>query len=282
MSFKKALIFYIIGFILWAAYSSDVYAKDGIKGNDDKEKVEELVTAYYEAHTAEGMETLQDYVEDGERAAEEIIVLKICLEHGVEKYDIVEVNAYPLSDEIHWCVTFSYELILEDFDEGIPGFTTLIVRKQKGGTFTIADEIVFMDDDKNEELIEEIRQIMSSDEMYDKMTDVAFAYSDILEENPDIREWVIEVSHELELTRARMKQAEDFTNQVSETITGAHKTYIVHEGDSLWSIAEEQLGCGMYWSSIYEDNRKLIGDDPNLIYVGWELKIDVDTDSTNT
>lgn len=40
------------------------------------------------------------------------------------------------------------------------------------------------------------------------------------------------------------------------------------------SIAEEQLGDGMYWSSIYEANRELIGDDPNLIYVGWELKID--------
>ena len=40
------------------------------------------------------------------------------------------------------------------------------------------------------------------------------------------------------------------------------------------SIAEEQLGDGMYWSGIYEDNRELMGDDPNLIYVGWELKID--------
>lgn len=274
MSWKKALIFYIIGFILWAAYSSDVYAKDDMEGDTDKKKVEEFVTAYYEAHTAEGMETLQDYVGDGERTAEEIMVLKICLEHGFEKYDIVEVNAYSLSDGIHWCVTFSYELILEDFDEGIPGFTTLLVRKQKGGTFTIADELAFMNDDKNEELIEEIRKIMLSDEMYDKMTDVAFAYSDILEGNPDIREWVIEVSYELELTRARMKQTEDLTNQASEIISDAQKTYTVREGDCLWSIAEEQLGGGIYWSSIYEANRELIGDNPNLIYVGWELKID--------
>ena len=275
MNWKRALIFYIIGFILWAAYSCDVYANDDMEGDADKEKVEEFVTAYYEAHTAEGMETLQDYVEDAETVDEEIVVLKICLEHGLEKFDIIEVNAYPLSDEIHWCVTFSYELILEDFDEGIPGFTTLLVRKQKGGTFTIADEPAFMDDDKNEELIEEIRQIMSSDEMYDKMTDVAWAYSDILEKNPDIREWVIEVSYELDLTRARMKLAEDLTNQASEIISDAQKTYVVREGDCLWSIAEEQLGDGMYWSSIYEDNRELIGDDPNLIYVGWELMIDV-------
>ena len=276
MNWKKALIFYIIGFILWAAYSSDVYAKENIKGDTDKEKVEELVTAYYEAHTAEGMETLKDYVEDGGSAAEEIMVLKICLEHGLKKYDVIEVIAYPLSDEIYWNVAVGYELIVEDFDEGIPGFRTLLVRKQKEGTFVIADENAFIDDDK----IEEIRQIMLSDEMYDKMTDVAFAYSDILEQNHDIVEWIQDLSYAITLARADWVE-NDFEQEKGEA-AGIKGTYVVREGDCLWSIAEEQLGDGMYWSGIYEANRELIGDDPNLIYVGWELMIDVDTDLPGT
>lgn len=58
--------------------------------------------------------------------------------------------------------------------------------------------------------------------------------------------------------------------------------YVVREGDCLWSIAEEQLGDGMYWSGIYEANRELIEDDPNLLYVGWTPEIDADTVNTDS
>lgn len=272
MSWKKALIFYIIGFILWAAYSSDVYAKDDMKGDTDKKKVEELVTAYYEAHTAEGMETLQDYVEDGKSAAEEIMVLEVCLESGVKKYGNLDVAAYPLSDGITWTAVVSYELIVEDFDIGIPGLKTLVVHKQKDGTFKIVGEDYFddMDDSKWEELQEEIWELMLSNEIYDQYDDIYFRYNTIVSENPDISEWIIDLQDKVE--QAYVMQVEDhYTKLKSETDAGAQGIYVVREGDCLWSIAEEQLGDGMYWSSIYEDNRELIGDDPNLLYVGWEL-----------
>jgi nucleoid-associated protein YgaU len=61
-------------------------------------------------------------------------------------------------------------------------------------------------------------------------------------------------------------------------------TCVVRTGDSLWRIAERTLadrGNGMvtsadiaqFWPVIYEANRALIGDDPNLILPGQTLEI---------
>ena len=44
------------------------------------------------------------------------------------------------------------------------------------------------------------------------------------------------------------------------------KTYTVKSGDSLWKIAATQLGNGSRWKEIYELNKGIIGDNPNLIY----------------
>lgn len=48
-------------------------------------------------------------------------------------------------------------------------------------------------------------------------------------------------------------------------------TYTVKSGDSLWAIAKMNLGSGSRWRDIYEANRGLIGDNPDVIQVGQEL-----------
>lgn len=61
-------------------------------------------------------------------------------------------------------------------------------------------------------------------------------------------------------------------------------SYVVRAGDSLWRIAERTLvarnsdsvtsaDIAQFWPVVYEANRALIGDDPNLIFPGQTLQI---------
>lgn len=49
-------------------------------------------------------------------------------------------------------------------------------------------------------------------------------------------------------------------------------TYTVKAGDTLWTIAKDQMGSGYKWTSIYEANKTVIKSS-NLIYVGQVLTI---------
>lgn len=53
------------------------------------------------------------------------------------------------------------------------------------------------------------------------------------------------------------------------------KTYTVVNGDSLWKIAQKFLGDGNRWKEIYtyNNNRSIIGGNPNLIRAGQVLSI---------
>lgn len=53
------------------------------------------------------------------------------------------------------------------------------------------------------------------------------------------------------------------------------KTYTVQNGDSLWKIAQKYLGNGSRWNEIYtyNNNKSIIGGNPNLIRAGQVLSI---------
>ena len=57
-------------------------------------------------------------------------------------------------------------------------------------------------------------------------------------------------------------------NDASSSASGGR--YIVSAGDSLWRIADQQLGDGSRWEEIYELNQDEISD-PSSIYIGQEL-----------
>jgi LysM domain len=61
------------------------------------------------------------------------------------------------------------------------------------------------------------------------------------------------------------------------TVAAAEKkesagTYIIRQGDTLWAIAKRYLGSGLRYTSIFQDNRKVIRN-PNLIHPKQELSV---------
>lgn len=71
--------------------------------------------------------------------------------------------------------------------------------------------------------------------------------------------------------------------QASPTTTNSNRpvekhiprTYTVRKGDDLWTIAQRLLGRGSRWREIYtyNNNKKIIGGNPNLIRPGQVLSI---------
>ena len=82
------------------------------------------------------------------------------------------------------------------------------------------------------------------------------------------------------VTEAKQKSSPKTTNNIqpgtrpeskkSDTSTNTEqtKTYTVKQGDCLWNIAQRLLDNGSRWQEIYDMNREVIGNNPNLIYAG--------------
>lgn len=51
------------------------------------------------------------------------------------------------------------------------------------------------------------------------------------------------------------------------------KTYTVKPGDSLWKIAQKFYEDGSQYTKLYDANKKVVGNNPDLIYPGQVLKI---------
>ena len=71
------------------------------------------------------------------------------------------------------------------------------------------------------------------------------------------------------------KTTVDNAKRPASTKPAAKKTYMVKKGDSLWKIAARSdiYGNGSKWNTIYNANKALIGNDPDLIHPGQKLVI---------
>ena len=63
------------------------------------------------------------------------------------------------------------------------------------------------------------------------------------------------------------------TEDREDTKEPVTQTYVVKQGDSLWSITKNFSGSGGNWGSLYVINKEVIGGNPNLIYPGQVLTL---------
>ena len=70
-------------------------------------------------------------------------------------------------------------------------------------------------------------------------------------------------------------KSNDNQTQQRETKAVESTTYTVVKGDNLSKIAKKLTGNSANWKTIYEQNKDVIGGNPNLIYPGQELVINV-------
>lgn len=259
--------------VICEAKETGAASKQKAAAAGEEQEVAEFVTAYFEAILSEELETLADYVDDPENEDFQKGFLRnqVTREHGFKGWENIEVVVCPMSDGKHWLASASGDMIVEEFDVGLPGSVTYLVGRNEKGEL----KILISDDSVSDELIEEMRELMTSDEMVDHYTETAVAYNELIAERTDIAEWLVETNNAIEEETLEALE-ETFSTKLNSGngTAGAKKdSYIVKKGDCLWDIAEEQLGDGMLWSGLYERNQDVIGDNPDLLYVGITLQL---------
>lgn len=248
-------------------------------GTKEEQEVVEFVTSYYEAQSPERIETLADYVDDpqSDDFQRDLLRQQVTFrEGGIQGWEILEVIAVPMSDGKHWVVWVSGNLIVEAFDVGVPGAKVELVGRNKEGELKIAS---YANDPATDSdaFIKEMREISLSDEMIEHNNEVAAAYNDLISERPDIMEWTLKMSEAVDREMQKALTGEALSEKAdseAEESAAKNSSYTVQKGDCLWNIAEQQLGDGMFWSSLYEQNQEVIGEDPDLLYVGITLQLD--------
>lgn len=72
---------------------------------------------------------------------------------------------------------------------------------------------------------------------------------------------------------AARAQSTTKTQATNTGTTQTQKTYTVVRGDCLWNITKKYTGNGARWRELYNLNKQVIGNNPNLIYPGAVLTL---------
>lgn len=252
--------------------------------DDVEQEIAGFVTSYYKAESPEGIDTLADYVDDPESRRFQIDLLRLreTLKCGVKGWENIKVLVRPMSDGKHWVVSASGDMIVEEFDVGIPGLREMLIGRNTEGELRISS-YAFDPETDSDAFINEMREISLSDEFVEHSNEIAAAYNDLIAERQDIMDWLLETQEAVDRAVAETlvreeeslsEKADSDADSEAEEPVAKNSSYTVKKGDCLWNIAKQQLGDGMFWSSLYEQNKEVIGEDPDLLYVGITLQLD--------
>lgn len=277
---RSRTIFLCVSIIFCLFGQTFIYA--GTKESSAEEEATACVEAYFEALSKGDIETANECFngEDEQWRTQRLSLMKEC---GMEEYDELEIDGYPVGDgEEEWIFVVTYELRISGIEEGLPGLEMLRAYREDGSwflnwTFTIDGEL------------EEIWESTGIEEKVDACDE---KYAEVLAENEELAAWVEELQNAMSakisetLSEEYAMEEENESEELSEEMTDADAgeesdeqdihgadSYVVEPGDSLWSIAGEKFGDGTRWIELYDANRQVIGENPNLILPGMELNL---------
>lgn len=72
---------------------------------------------------------------------------------------------------------------------------------------------------------------------------------------------------------AYLKRKEDIMRRQEARQIPTVKTHVVKAGDTLTGLAKKYYGDPKMYMILYEANKEVIGDDPDMIKIGMELKV---------
>lgn len=225
------------------------------------EDVEEFVRSFYESCAEGEIDVIWKCMgEDGLDQMHRQALAEILSEYGFQGYDALMVRVYPLKETDWWVATVAYDMLVEGIDSPLPGWESVLVQMSESGSgliFNVADP----------SMGDEILQILETAEIRDMSNDINKRFNEIIMKHPEILEWIQELEQAVTLRVADLVSGEAMPEKSDE------KFYVVQKGDCLWHIAEDRLGDGARWGELYEANRNIIGEDPNLILIGMELQL---------
>lgn len=210
-----------------------------------QEEAEACVRDYYEALSEGDSKRANELFggEDSEWREQTVLAMK---EQGMVRYDDLQVDGYPVGDVgEEWFFVVTYEILVEGIETGIPGLE-IMRAYQRDGSWLL---------NWNMTIDGELEEIWETEGIMDKVEEWDQKYADAVADNEKISEWV-------QLVR----------DTVSANIL-RDDSYVVEQGDCLWNIAAEQLGDSARWMELYEYNKEIIGEDPNLILPGMRLLV---------
>ncbi|MCH5344349.1 MAG: LysM peptidoglycan-binding domain-containing protein [Acetatifactor sp.] len=240
---------------------SDPMAARAATEQQQAESVEEFVRSFYESCAEGEIDVIWECMEDdGFDQVHRQALAEILPEYGFQGYDILMVNVYPLREADWWVATVAYDMLVEGIDSPLPGWESLLIQMPEGDSgliFNVADP----------SMGDEILQILETAEIRDMSNDINKRFNEIVMQHPEILEWINELEQAVTLRAVDLVSGETMPKKSDE------KFYVVQKGDCLWHIAEDRLGDGARWGELYEVNKNIIGEDPNLLLTGMELQL---------
>lgn len=283
---KAYVVAFLCFFLIWIPGGSRVMAAgenvqkpEEFKGSIYEEELEALVREYYDAVSAKDSGRAEVLAGTKNRQREERN--EALWSAGVEAVLVTDVIVYPCGE--YRIVVVSYEIKIAGVETKAPGAETFVAKKTAGDGFLLfADDMEQeLSEDDREMLQNKMQEITENQDLMEFFGEINREYIEA-REDPDLREWeenwLEKQSRALQEEAAKQENDTDRETgsglqDISEGSGPPDASYVVKEGDCLWDIAGELFKDSTKWHVIYEKNKAVIGEDPDLIMPGMELEL---------